>query len=1029
VLGGQGQDTLIGGLGDNQYYISGWGNTIVQGATGVNTVTTWMSYTLPDNIQNLNITGDYLYAAGNALDNLITVGDSNNMTLYGAGGNNVLVGGAGTDTFVIDSTAGSNAIYNWHAGDTVRLMGGAFTSFAQVQAAMSQQGSDVVLHNGQNDVVIRNTTISQFQANDFLVGLDHTKLGVATFDDEFNSLSLHSASNPTGTWTPNYWYGGLGSYTLPGNGELQLYTAPGFTGTGTTDLGLNPFSISNGVLDIHAQTVTADQSAAMWNYQYSSGVITTHDTFAQTYGYFEMRAELPTDVAGAWPAFWLVPADGSWPPELDVMETLTGQSEVDYTTVHSAASGSHTAVGSANLVTNVGGYHTYGVLWTATDLTWYLDGQAVFHAATPADMNQPMYMIANMAIGGWAGTPNFTSTDMKVDYIRAYALADGSSTWTSSIAPQAPDGTLAASDGSSGSVVSPPASTSPGPGATTVGSGSTTSGAVSVSDAAYTVPDGVSSITLTGSHQTITGNGAGDTFVSNNSGNTLIGGAGDDTFVLGRGGDWATGGAGADTFQFTGTPWAVGHITDFTPGQDAIDLSGLLAASGYTGSNAVADGYIKIVADAAGAQIWSNLEKVQAGLGWWEATVLDGVSADSLHMQGGLITGATAPSVAAPSALSLSSVLNGYVNAASDVAGQTLSGVAQAGAAVAIYDGTRPLGASAVADANGNWSVSLGVLANGAHSLTAIATNGTGVASAASAALAFTVDTQPPAAPTNLADSSVVSGYVCKSANGAGQALTGSAEAGATVVVFDGSTALGNTTADANGKWSFTLGQLADGHHAVTATAIDAAGNVGASSTAFGFVVDTVAPIAVVSNVIAANNATVITGLAEAGSTVSITDNGKAIGSAMANASGVWTFNASFNGQGVHSIAETALDAAGNFGTSQGVTLYSAKAGQTLTGGAGADVLIGRSGDTLTGGAGADHFIFNPSFGKETINDFTPGTDQIHIDHAVVPDFMHLLADAKQVGADLVISATKTDVLTLHNVALSTLHGGDFLFF
>ena len=43
VLGGAGQDTLIGGLGDNQYYLSGWGNVVVQGATGVNTVTTWMS--------------------------------------------------------------------------------------------------------------------------------------------------------------------------------------------------------------------------------------------------------------------------------------------------------------------------------------------------------------------------------------------------------------------------------------------------------------------------------------------------------------------------------------------------------------------------------------------------------------------------------------------------------------------------------------------------------------------------------------------------------------------------------------------------------------------------------------------------------------------------------------------------------------------------------------------------------------------------------------------------------------------------
>src|ERR1700742_3274251 len=73
VLGGAGGDTLIGGSGDNQYFLSGLGNVIVQGATGINTVTTWMSYTLPDHIQNLTVSGDNLYAAGNALDNLITV--------------------------------------------------------------------------------------------------------------------------------------------------------------------------------------------------------------------------------------------------------------------------------------------------------------------------------------------------------------------------------------------------------------------------------------------------------------------------------------------------------------------------------------------------------------------------------------------------------------------------------------------------------------------------------------------------------------------------------------------------------------------------------------------------------------------------------------------------------------------------------------------------------------------------------------------------------------------------------------------
>src|SRR5215469_13193430 len=101
VLGGQSGDTLIGGLGDNQYYLQGYGITIVQGATGVNTVTTWMDYTLPANIQNLNVAGAGLYAAGNSLDNQITVDDSANIQLYGAGGNNVLVGSAvANDTFI-----------------------------------------------------------------------------------------------------------------------------------------------------------------------------------------------------------------------------------------------------------------------------------------------------------------------------------------------------------------------------------------------------------------------------------------------------------------------------------------------------------------------------------------------------------------------------------------------------------------------------------------------------------------------------------------------------------------------------------------------------------------------------------------------------------------------------------------------------------------------------------------------------------------------------------------------------------------
>ena len=76
----------------------------------------------------------------------------------------------------------------------------------------------------------------------------------------------------------------------------------------------------------------------------------------------------------------------------------------------------------------------------------------------------------------------------------------------------------------------------------------------------------------------------------------------------------------------------------------------------------------------------------------------------------------------------------------------------------------------------------------------------------------------------------------------AAQALTGTAEAGATVSVYDGTALLGTVTAGSDGAWSYALGALADGSHSLTATATDVAGNTGAASSALAFIVDTAAP-------------------------------------------------------------------------------------------------------------------------------------------------------------------------------------------
>ena len=74
--------------------------------------------------------------------------------------------------------------------------------------------------------------------------------------------------------------------------------------------------------------------------------------------------------------------------------------------------------------------------------------------------------------------------------------------------------------------------------------------------------------------------------------------------------------------------------------------------------------------------------------------------------------------------------------------------------------------------------------------------------------------------------------------------LTGTAEANATVKVYDGANLLGSATADGSGNWSYTTAALANGAHSLTATATDVAGNTSAASTALNVTIDTVAPVA-----------------------------------------------------------------------------------------------------------------------------------------------------------------------------------------
>lgn len=443
-VNGGNYDLLIGSSGDNTFYVVNPTDTVqvANGLPGIKTIVTYSSgYTLPANVQNLTFYGAGDWGVGNNLNNLIVMGGNDANYMDGGAGNDVLVGGYGQNNFGVTAGNGNDVIYNFHPSqDTVRLPGTGFTSFAQIQGAMKQVGADVVLQIDPTETLtFRSMHVADFQARDFLLPLDLSKLGALTFDDEFNSLNLFDFSTGQGQWRTNF--GGdptkIDTYTITSNQEMEAYTDAGFQGTADHPLGFNPFSINSGTLTITAQNM-GQQSQYAFGQPYSSGMLNTKGIFMQKYGYFEMKAELPTAL-GTWPAFWLSQDPYKPGVEADILEHLAMYPNVDFARSNDGG----TVTANTYATPSLTGSHTYGMLWTPTTTTFYIDQLAVMQVPTPQSWDQPMYMIMNMAVGGWGGTvdPSAYPAQMNVDYVRVYGLADNSQV-VQKQTPAGPAGTL-----------------------------------------------------------------------------------------------------------------------------------------------------------------------------------------------------------------------------------------------------------------------------------------------------------------------------------------------------------------------------------------------------------------------------------------------------------------------------------------------------------------------------------------------------------------------------------------------------------
>ncbi|MFM7712531.1 MAG: Calx-beta domain-containing protein, partial [Microcystis sp.] len=99
LVGTSGADAMTGLAGNDTYTVNNAGDLVIEALNqGTDTVRASLSYTLPNNVENLLLTGSgNLNGAGNGLNNQIT-GNSGNNSLNGAAGIDTLIGGTGNDS-------------------------------------------------------------------------------------------------------------------------------------------------------------------------------------------------------------------------------------------------------------------------------------------------------------------------------------------------------------------------------------------------------------------------------------------------------------------------------------------------------------------------------------------------------------------------------------------------------------------------------------------------------------------------------------------------------------------------------------------------------------------------------------------------------------------------------------------------------------------------------------------------------------------------------------------------------------------
>ncbi|EXI64206.1 MAG: Cyclolysin [Candidatus Accumulibacter adjunctus] len=592
INGGGGTDTMYGGLGDDIYTVDSLADSVrEEPGEGSDLVYSSVSWTLPDNVERLSLTGSAAVSAtGNGLAN--TLSGQNN------GAANALTGGAGDDAYYVgmgdsvnEAAGGGNDIVYSKISWTLSANVERLYLYGTTQGVTGTgNGLANKLHahdNGFADTLVggQGDDIYEVRSNDVIVELTSQGSDTANCYDNYTLaagvsvenllLYVTAAKTLTGNEFANYLRGNNGNDTL--YGSLGNDTLNGATG--------------------------AD---AMYGGQ-GNDVYTVDDAGDSVVEYSADGNDL-------------VNSSVSWTLGDNIEQlTLTGSGAVNATGNELANTLSGRDNGAANVLTGRGGDDAYYVGANDSVVEVAGEGNDVVYSKiswTLGDNIERLYLYSTAQ--GVTGTGNGLANKLYGhDSAFADTLIGGAGNDTYEVR-------------SNDSIVE------------LAGEGSDVANCYD----SYTLAAGVSVeylflyVTV---GKTLNGNELANYLRGNNGGDTLNGNLGNDTLTGGLGNDLLTGGSGADIFRFDAalnSSTNLDTITDFIVPDDTIQLenavftslptTGALSAGSFVVGTAALDANDYVLYDSSTGGLFYDADGNGAGAAVKFATVAVGLALTNL---------------------------------------------------------------------------------------------------------------------------------------------------------------------------------------------------------------------------------------------------------------------------------------------------------------------------------------------------------------------------------------------------------------